>query len=74
MGLNCWTSIVIIQRIAETDFVRSAIADKADLSAFKKKPTIRVLLGVSAIGLSYVIGWPAITAQGVFPFMWTTRC
>ena len=56
----------IIKRIAETNFVRSAMADKADLSAFKKKPTLRVLLGVSAIGFSYVIGWPAIVALGAF--------
>ena len=42
------------------------MADKADLSAFKKKPTLRVLLGVSAIGFSYVIGWPAIVALGAF--------
>ncbi len=56
----------IIKRIAETNFVRSAMADKADLSAFKKKPTLRVLLGVSAIGFSYVIGWPTIAALGAF--------
>ena len=46
----------IIKRIAETDYVRSAIKDKADLSAFKKKPSIRVLLGISVIGLSYMMG------------------
>ena len=54
----------IIKRIAETDYVRSAIKDKADLSAFKKKPSIRVLLGISAIALSYVMGWPAIGLLG----------
>lgn len=52
----------IIKRISETEYVRSAIADKADLSAFKKKPSLRVILGVSAIGFSYIIGWPAIGA------------
>ena len=56
----------IIKRIAETNFVRSAMADKADLSAFKKKPTLRVLLGVTAIGSSYLVGWPAIAALGAF--------
>jgi hypothetical protein len=54
----------IIKRISETEYVRSAIADKADLSAFKEKPSIRVILGVSAICFSYVIGWPAIGALG----------
>jgi hypothetical protein len=54
----------IIKRISETEYVRSAIADKADLSAFKEKPSIRVIIGVSAICFSYVIGWPAIVALG----------
>jgi len=54
----------IIKRISETEYVRSAIEDKANLSAFKEKPSIRVILGVSAICFSYVIGWPAISALG----------
>ena len=54
----------IIKRICETGYVRSAINDKADLSAFKEKPSIRTILGVSAIGFSYIIGWPAISALG----------
>ena len=54
----------IIKRISETEYVRSAIADKADLSAFKEKPSFRIIFGVSAICFSYVIGWPAISALG----------
>jgi hypothetical protein len=54
----------IIKRISETEYVRSAIEDKADLSAFKEKPSIRVIVGVSSICFSYVIGWPAIAALG----------
>ena len=54
----------IIKRICETGYVRSALRDKADLSAFKEKPSIRTILGVSAIGFSYIIGWPAISALG----------
>ena len=54
----------IIKRISETEYVRSAIEDQADLSAFKEKPSIRVILGVSAICFSYVIGWPAVGALG----------
>ena len=42
------------------------MADNADLSAFKEKPTSRVLLGIFTIGFSYVIGWPAIAALGAF--------
>ena len=52
----------IIKRISETEYVRSAIADKADLSAFREKPSLRAILGVTSIGFSYIICWPAIAA------------
>jgi hypothetical protein len=54
----------IIKKFAETRYVRSAIEDKADLSAFKKKPSVRVVFGISTIAFSYVIGWPAVAALG----------
>ena len=54
----------IIKKFAETRYVRSAIEDKADLSAFKKKPSARVVFGISTIAFSYVIGWPAVAALG----------
>jgi hypothetical protein len=54
----------IMERISRTEYVRSAIADKADLSALKAKPSLRTKLGVAAILISYVIAWPAIAALG----------
>ena len=54
----------IIKKFAETRYVRSAIEDKADLSAFKKKPSVRVVFGISTIAFSYVIGWPAVAVLG----------
>ena len=54
-----------ILKISKLDYVQSAITDQADLSAFKEKPTVLVLLGVFAIGFSFVLGWPAITALGI---------
>ncbi len=54
-----------IVKIGATDYVRTAIAEQADLSAFREKPTPLVLAGVFAIGLSYIIGWPAVAALGV---------
>jgi len=54
-----------IIKIGATDYVRSAIADQADLSAFKEKPTPVVLAGVFAIALSFLIGWPTVAALGV---------
>ena len=52
----------IVTRIGNTPFVRNAIAEKADLTAFKQKPSARILLGVFLIGFSYIIGWPAVGA------------
>lgn len=54
-----------ILKIAETGFVRSAIEEQADLSAFKEKPTFMVLAGVFAIAFSFVIGWPVVAALGI---------
>jgi hypothetical protein len=54
----------VLERIAQTRFVQKAIAEQADLSAFKKKPTLRIVAGIFAICLSYIIGWPAVTALG----------
>jgi hypothetical protein len=56
-----WEKMSIVKRLSETDYVRSAIKDKTDLSAFKKKSSILIILSVAAIWLSYIIGWPAIS-------------
>ena len=55
----------IILYFAATAFVQTAIAERADLSAFREKPTPVVLAGVFAIGFSFILGWPAIFALGV---------
>jgi hypothetical protein len=55
----------IIKRIAETRYVRAAIEDKADLSAFKQKPSLQIIIGLSLMGFSYIIGWPAISGLGI---------
>jgi hypothetical protein len=54
-----------IQKIAATGFVRSAIEEQADLSAFKEKPGPKIIFGLLAIMVSYVIGWPAVAALGI---------
>lgn len=55
----------IILSCAATAFVQTAIKEKADLAAFREKPTPVVLAGVFAIGFSFLLGWPAIFALGV---------
>jgi hypothetical protein len=54
----------ILNRFAQTDFVRSAIEERADLSEFRQRPNARIIVGVSAIGVSYIIGWPAVGLLG----------
>jgi hypothetical protein len=56
---------VLLKKLSQTDFIRSAIEEKSDLSEFKKRPTLRVIIGVSAILLSYVICWPLISVLGM---------
>jgi hypothetical protein len=53
---------MIVKKIANSPYARKAVEEKADLSAFKQRPTVRILLGVFMIGFSYVIGWPAVSA------------
>jgi peptidoglycan/xylan/chitin deacetylase (PgdA/CDA1 family) len=50
----------IINRLSRARFVREAMAEKATLSSLSVKPTPRVWTGLGLIGLSYVIGWPAV--------------
>lgn len=54
----------LVAKLASTRFVRNVMEEEADLSAFKQKPSLRVVLGIGAIALSYVIGWPLITLLG----------
>ena len=61
-----------ILRVAATDYVRSAIAEQADLSAFRGKPTAKVVLGVALIALSFLLGWPAVAALGALALYWET--
>ena len=55
-------------RLAQIGFIRSAIDARADLSPFKKRPTLRILAGVFAIGFSFVMCWPAIGLLGGIAF------
>jgi hypothetical protein len=54
----------LLKKIAETDFVRKAMEEKANLDAFKQRPDLRVISGLAVIGFSYIIGWPAVGALG----------
>ena len=55
----------LVLRLSQIRFVHSAIDERADLSAFRRPPDLRIISGVSAIALSYVIGWPLVALMGV---------
>jgi hypothetical protein len=54
----------IAERLSKIDYIRSAIEDQADLSAFRQRPTVRIIAGVSLIVISFIAGWPLISALG----------
>jgi hypothetical protein len=60
----------LARRVGRTGFARSAIADQADLEPFRERPTARLVTGLILIALSFVVGWPGVTAFGVAA-IWT---
>lgn len=55
----------IADRLLTKPYVAAAVQEQADLSAFKEKPSLRIILGLLAIALSYLIGWPAVAGIGI---------
>jgi hypothetical protein len=54
----------IVLRLAETSYVKGALANPVELSALRRKPTRRVWVGIFLAGLAYLIGWPLILLLG----------
>jgi len=54
----------IIRKLLKTEYVRTAMEEQADLSAFRKRPSLKIITGVLLIITSFVMGWPAISALG----------
>ena len=51
--------------LARKKYCRTAIEDRADLSAIREKPTMSMIVGIIMIVFSYVIGLPTVIALGV---------
>ena len=56
--------------IAKSKFASKAIDDRADLSAFKGKPTAKNYVGIFLICFSYILGFPAIGLFGALSIYW----
>jgi hypothetical protein len=54
----------LVGRLAETSYVRRALTEEIDLARLRRKPTPRMIAGLILIGVSYLIGWPAVAAFG----------
>jgi len=56
--------------IAKTKFASRAINDRADLSAFKEKPTARNFTGIFLMCCSFMMGLPGVGLIGVLSYRW----
>jgi hypothetical protein len=52
-------------RLARIGFVRKALDDHADLSAFNHRLPIRLIAGLLLISISNLVCWPAISVLAV---------
>jgi len=59
-----------LRKIAAKEFARRALQDRADLSAFKKKPDLRIILGLCALAGSYIVCWPLISGLTTLSIVW----
>ena len=55
----------IAGRLAQTTYIREILESPTNLQDLRKRPTPRMIAGLILIGLSYLIGWPAVAALGV---------
>ncbi len=55
----------IAQYLSRKKYIIEILDHPTDLSEFKERPTPRLITGLILMGLSYVIGWPAVAALGV---------
>ena len=55
----------IAKYLAGKKYVIELLENPTDLSEFHEHPTKRLITGLILMGLSYVIGWPAVAALTV---------
>lgn len=58
----------IANRVATTGYARKALEEEIDLGYFKQPPPPKVIIGLLLLGLSYLIGWPAVGLCGFLAF------
>jgi hypothetical protein len=53
------------QYLSGKKYFKDILENPADLSEFKERMTPRLIIGLSLMALSFIIGWPAVAALGV---------
>lgn len=59
-------------QLLKIEFVKNAVAEKADLRSFREKPTPRMIFGFICIVVSYIICWPVISVLGIISLYFKT--
>jgi hypothetical protein len=57
----------IAERLAKTKYVREVLEDPAVMSLkdIRIPYSTRIIIGLMLVGVSYLIGWPAVAALGI---------
>jgi len=55
----------MVKYLAGRKYIIEILENPTDLGEFNERPTKRLITGLILMGLSYVIGWPAVAALGV---------
>lgn len=51
--------------LLKKEFVQNSLKEDLDLSFLRKRPTARVIVGISLVLFSYALGWPIVGILGI---------
>ena len=57
-------SVKAAQYLARRMWVIKILENPVTLGEFQKRPTPRLIIGLILMGVSYILGWPAVAALG----------
>jgi len=55
----------VAKYLAGSKYIREILDNPTDLREFSERPTPRLITGLILMGLSYVIGWPAVATLSI---------
>jgi hypothetical protein len=60
----------LADRIAATKYGRNAMNEPVDLGYFRQRPSLRLIMGLLLLVLSYIICWPVIALLAFLAAYW----